>query len=525
MTPTTTPSTTTVPAGVPAGRDGFGRLLRAEWTKLTTVRGWVLGLVAAAVVMVLLALPTGAGDNSSCGDGPQCAAPVGPDGDEVSDTFYFVRQPLTGDGTITVRVTSLTGVVPTDGATSPEDMVDGVEPWAKAGLMIRESTDQGSPYAAVMATGSHGVRLQHNYEHDVAGSTARVSEDEPQWLRLTREGDVVTGYESSDGTGWTEVGSVRLDGLPSTVQVGLFTASPQHVEFDQQLLGFDEEGGPTRATGVFDELTVDGTWSPGTSTTGAWSGDQVGDDPVLAQLSGFDQTGDTFSVSASGDIAPMVQGAERTIERSLVGTFAGLIVVTVIAVMFITAEYRRGLIHTTFAASPRRGRVLAAKAVVIGATTFVVGLVAAFLAVQLGERNMRANGLPVGQADAFTELRIIAGTAALLAVAAVLALAIGTVLRRSAAAVAAVIVAIVLPYILATASILPQGPSEWLLRLTPAAAFSVQQSLVEHPQVTAFYAPANGYFPLAPWAGFAVLCAYTAGALALAATLLRRRDA
>ena len=42
--------------------------------------------------------------------------------------------------------------------------------------------------------------------------------------------------------------------------------------------------------------------------------------------------------------------------------------------MFITAEYRRGLIRTTLAASPRRGRVLAAKAIVIGAVTFAAGL-------------------------------------------------------------------------------------------------------------------------------------------------------
>ena len=52
--------------------------------------------------------------------------------------------------------------------------------------------------------------------------------------------------------------------------------------------------------------------------------------------------------------------------------------------MFITAEYRRGLIRTTLAASPRRGRVLAAKAVVIGAVTFAAGLVAAAVAVILG---------------------------------------------------------------------------------------------------------------------------------------------
>ena len=61
----------------------------------------------------------------------------------------------------------------------------------------------------------------------------------------------------------------------------------------------------------------------------------------------------------------------------------------VVAAMFMTAEYRRGLIRTTLAASPRRGRVLAAKAVVIGAVTFVAGLAAAAVAVLLGRHLLR----------------------------------------------------------------------------------------------------------------------------------------
>jgi uncharacterized membrane protein len=83
----------------------------------------------------------------------------------------------------------------------------------------------------------------------------------------------------------------------------------------------------------------------------------------------------------------------------------------------------------------------------------------------------------------------------------------------------------ILPYILAVASVLPPGPSEWLLRLTPAAGFAIQQSVPSYTQVTAVYTPTFGYFPLAPWAGFAVLCAYAGLALALAAYLLRQRDA
>ena len=120
---------------------------------------------------------------------------------------------------------------------------------------------------------------------------------------------------------------------------------------------------------------------------------------------------------------------------------------------------------------------------------------------------------------------MITGTALLLAVSAVLALGIAATVRRSASAVTAVIVAIVLPYLLALAPVLPVGVSEWLLRLTPAAAFAIQQSVPEYPQVAHQYTPTNGFFPLPPWGGFAVLCAYSVAALGLAIVLLRRRDA
>ena len=120
---------------------------------------------------------------------------------------------------------------------------------------------------------------------------------------------------------------------------------------------------------------------------------------------------------------------------------------------------------------------------------------------------------------------MIAGTAALLAAAAVLTVAVGTVLRRSAVAVTTGIVVIVLPYILGTGGLLPVGAEQWLLRFTPAAAFAIQQSAPAYPQVTASYTPTAGDFPLAPWAGLAVLCGYAALALVLAFYLLRRRDA
>ena len=124
-----------------------------------------------------------------------------------------------------------------------------------------------------------------------------------------------------------------------------------------------------------------------------------------------------------------------------------------------------------------------------------------------------------------TELRMIVGTAALLAVAAVLALALGAVLRRSAAAVTDRDRGDRAP-VHPERRLRPAGRRlDWLLRITPAAAFAVQQAAPQYPQVTALYTPTTGYFPLAPWAGLAVLCGWAALALGLAVVLLRRRDA
>jgi ABC-type transport system involved in multi-copper enzyme maturation permease subunit len=501
----------------PPGRDGFLQLLHAEWTKFRTVRGWVVGTAAGALMIVVMAALTGELSHSriclgTSGGPPTCHTahpliPTGPNGSPVTDQYELFHQPLRGNGSITVRVTSLTG---------------GVQPWSKAGVIITAGTTSASPYAAAMVTGSHGVRMQYDYTHDTGGIPGIVSATSPRWLRLTRAGDTITGYDSTDGSRWTRIATVHLAGLPATVKVGMFATSPGHVVTSQHLGGSSGSNSQTLATGTFDHVSLAGA----VASAGAWRGTAVGGDTLTGV--GVHRTGDTFVVTGSGDIAPAVVGSGsdpgQGVERTLIGAFIGLIVLTVVATLFITGEYRRGLIRSTFTASPRRGRVLVAKALVIGAVTFVAGLVAAGIALPLGEHVLRGNGIAIYPAGTGTELRAIIGTAALLAITAVLALALGTILRRSALAVTAVIVLIVLPYILAVASALPAGPAEWLLRVTPAAAFAVQQTLVRYPQVAAAYTPADGYFPLAPWAGFAVLCGYTFCALGLAAYLLRRRD-
>jgi ABC-type transport system involved in multi-copper enzyme maturation permease subunit len=491
----------------------------AEWTKYWTVRGWVIGMLIAILAILgvgLLGHESGAGSS----------LPLGPGGEAVNDAFYFVHQPLTGNGGLTVRVTSLTGLVQPGsgrvraGQGGPPPMVPGLQPWSKAGIIIKASTSQGSAYAAMMVTGGHGIRMDYDFTQDIPGLPGADSPVTPRWLRLTRSGDTVTGYDSADGTHWTSVGTATLPGLPATVQAGLFAASPeQNQAVAQSLGGSSGVSTPTLATGTFDRVQ---------GLPGTWAATQIGGGAAStypAEARGYRQAGETLTVTGSGDISPVVPGGDygANIGHTLIGTFAGLIAVVVVAAMFITAEYRRGLIRTTLAASPRRGRVLAAKAAVIGAIAFAAGLAAAAAGLPLGISQLRDSGVFIDPVSTLTQVRLVVGTGGLLAVTAVLALAIGTTIRSSAIAVTTVIVVIILPYILATFT--TSAFTQWLLRVTPAAGFAVQQAYPRYPQVDASYTIVGGYYPLPPWAGFAVLCAWAAAAVLLAAVLLRRRDA
>lgn len=510
-----------------AGRGGFGRLLRAEWSKFRTVRGWVVAMTAAALVTVLLGLLSASGNHASCSSGPievACPPPlVGPGGEAVDDKFYFVHRPLTGDGGITVRLTSMTGQIRKPDVTPGQrNVVAGVVPWAKAGIMIKESTRQGSAYAAMMMTGEHGVRMQYNFTHDVAGRPGGVSRQSPRWLRLTRSGDTLTGYESADGTKWTQIGTAPLTGLPQTVQIGMFAASPGDLTVTQGDLGGSIAAARfTEATGEFDQVKLQG------NTSGAWRNDDIG---VTVAPDGAEhhpgragQSGGAFSVTGVGDIAPAIEGTAP--ERPLSSALTGLILVIVVAVMFITAEYRHGLIRITLLAGPRRGRMLAAKALALGLVTFAAALPATAITFTVGGRILRDNGITVLPVSLLTQARIVVGMAALFALAAVLSLALGALLRRSVAAVITAIAVIVVPHVLATTSVLPDSAAQWLLRVTPAAGFATQQSIPEYAHVLGHYAPIAGFYPLPPWGGLAVLAGYTALALGLASVQLRRRDA
>jgi ABC-type transport system involved in multi-copper enzyme maturation permease subunit len=498
------------------------RLLRGESIKFRTVRGWMIALSVAAVVFVLVSFFSAFESRSG-----NTSVPTGPGGESVTDTYTFVHQELADDGTLTTRVTSLSGSYTFPDApvgavgTSPNgaqnsQLEPGLAPWAKAGIILEPDTNQGTCYTAVMVTGSHGVQMQYNYTHDSPGLSGAVASSSPRWLRLTRAGDVVTGYDSADGVHWNEIGAVRLAGLPRTAQIGLFVTSPAYFTSRTSV-----QGTQSVATAAFDHISVQGELP-----RGSWTEDAIaGSSPSTWQQ----RSAGAFTISGSGDIAPLVGGegaATHWSGASVVnGTIVALLFVIVLAALSVTSEYRRGLIRATFAACPRRGRVLAAKAAVAGALTCAVGAIATAIAEVITRHVFAANGNYLFPQSGTDTARVIIGTGLFLGLAATLAVAVGSILRRSAGTVAVSIVLLVVPGILATAMGLPAGIDSWLMRLSPDAAFAIQATLPRYSLVTGAYIPANGYFPISPWVGLAVLAAYTAAALGAAVWLVGRRDA
>jgi ABC-type transport system involved in multi-copper enzyme maturation permease subunit len=198
------------------------------------------------------------------------------------------------------------------------------------------------------------------------------------------------------------------------------------------------------------------------------------------------------------------------VTSSLAGGFLAQLAIAVLGVLVITNEYGSGMIRATLAAVPQRLTVLAAKATVFAAVTLVVSTASCFVAFFVGQSILSAKGIGVG-IGAPGALRIVVGTGLYLAVLGLLALGLGTIIRRTAGAIAAVFgVIFVLPS---------------LALLLPSSMDAIQKFLPSNAGQALTSGSARGTTTLSPWLGFAVFCLYAAAALVIAGVTLVRRDA
>jgi len=124
---------------------------------------------------------------------------------DTADEFHFAYKQLSGLGSITAKILS----------------VSNTDPWAKAGVMIRQSLEPSSPHASVVITPESGVSFQRRAAVSaVSEQTQQTDITAPQWVRLIRAGNSFIGQYSANGATWTTLGTVNMPML-SEVYAGL----------------------------------------------------------------------------------------------------------------------------------------------------------------------------------------------------------------------------------------------------------------------------------------------------------------
>jgi hypothetical protein len=169
-------------------------------------------------------------------DGAIVMNAIGADIWNAADEFRYAYKTLNGDGSMVARVDSL---------------VDS-DVWAKGGVMIRETIDAGSTFAAVYLTGDNGVRFQGRLTTDasaVSDSPVATAEQialrEPAWVKIERVGNAFNGYYSTDGENWTDMAwNPQTINMANDVTIGLaLTSHNATVTTGAAFAGVAETGG------------------------------------------------------------------------------------------------------------------------------------------------------------------------------------------------------------------------------------------------------------------------------------------
>jgi ABC-2 type transport system permease protein len=196
------------------------------------------------------------------------------------------------------------------------------------------------------------------------------------------------------------------------------------------------------------------------------------------------------------------------VAASIGGFVLAQVALGVLGVLAVTSEYSTGMIRSTFTAAPQRGTVIAAKAVVFGAASFVIGAAVSLSTFLVGQAILGHRGVSLGAPGA---LRAVVGVGLYLGLLGVLAVGLGTIIRRSAGAIAVLLgLLFVLP---ALAPLLPFSIRDGVAKLLP---YNAGQAV--------FKTTASGSL-LSPSLGLVVFALYAVAALAIGTVLVRRRDA
>ena len=197
-------------------KQGYSKYSEVE-LKLSAIRDWTEEGVAE-LSLWFRGNPASTGSFVENPAGTYTMTGSGADIWSTADEFHCAFKSLTGVGSIVAKVLS----------------VDNTDPWAKAGVMIRETLEPGSKFAAVYITPGNGCRFQARTDTGVDATsdtsvvtTAQTAITAPYWVKLERDfAGNFRGYYSADGTTWQSMSwNPQNISMSSNVYVGLAVTS------------------------------------------------------------------------------------------------------------------------------------------------------------------------------------------------------------------------------------------------------------------------------------------------------------
>jgi ABC-2 type transport system permease protein len=192
-------------------------------------------------------------------------------------------------------------------------------------------------------------------------------------------------------------------------------------------------------------------------------------------------------------------------------------VMMVMATLAVTTEYRFNTIKTSFQAVPQRAAVLLNKTLVVAVLAGVVGLAASFGSWAIGSLFVPGADMAI---DTSAEWRLLLGNGVVNALSAVIAIAVGILLRHSAAAIAIVIL---WPLAVENLFLLIPKVGDDLNKWAPFTNAGLFLNKGQDAGLAGADAiPTEG---LAPWPALLYFAAWAAALLVIALAVASRRDA
>ncbi|RIJ67012.1 hypothetical protein D1871_23385 [Nakamurella silvestris] len=207
-----------------------------------------------------------------------------------------------------------------------------------------------------------------------------------------------------------------------------------------------------------------------------------------------------------------------TLSNSQFWANLGMMVAMVMAALAITTEYRFGTIRNSVLAVPKRGSVLAAKTIVVALISAVMGLITSIIAYYLV---LTIGGNHNGQMDISTsgDWRVLLGNTVIFALAAVIAVAVGTLVRQSAGAIAILLLwPLLVESIIGAFGKTGRNISEWLPFSAGSRFTQAANPQIEGEDLVSTSAP-NW------WQGLVVFALTALVLWIIALVVLKRRDA